>query len=141
MRTRSLNGTPLMPASQTFLFNWGSRRTSVVPYCRLLVFYVLIPSTGCPPAYSYHGLCGEFLDLLDGFGCALLECNTVKLSNNQYASLVAPSNRVCNVLSCGGGLCIRAQRHRRWRIVEPCQWRASWSWSTFLGRVRIESSF
>lgn len=32
MRTRSLNGTPLTPCSQTFLFSWGSRRTSEVPY-------------------------------------------------------------------------------------------------------------
>ena len=32
MRTRRRYGTPLMPASQTFLLSWGSRRTSVVPW-------------------------------------------------------------------------------------------------------------
>jgi hypothetical protein len=39
-----------------------------------------------------------------------------------------------DVLSCGGGLCIRGRQHLRWQIVEPCR-RASWSLTTFLNNV------
>ena len=84
MRTRRRKGTPLMPASQTFLLSWGSRRTSLVPCMEKLAMALgRTPSVHqtrvCRGARAYHSMLGKGTDLLDGAGSALLEANTVAL--------------------------------------------------------------
>lgn len=53
MRTRILYGTPLTPCSQTFLFSWGSRRTSEVP-CEVEVQSVIYPQCRTRPARPFQ---------------------------------------------------------------------------------------
>lgn len=107
-----------MPCSQTFLFSWGSTRTSEVPYANHEVsehsfdgvFHVVwfdmgpigvvgswvqnfgIGSRGT--SKTYHGLESESLDLLDGTGSALLEGNAVELQseNCQHCYAMLPDH-------------------------------------------------
>ena len=67
-RKRIRWGTVLIPLSQTFLFNWGSTRTSFVPYT-----YQSLRQKG----RGYHVQFGKFFDCFDCLGSTLFETHAV----------------------------------------------------------------
>src|SRR5690348_1891652 len=95
MRTRRRKGTPLIPLSHTFLFSWGSRRTSCVPCisivsrCNTKGYYQGSGGMssiernqiirGRNREETYHSKGSELADLLDSARCSLLEGDAVNL--------------------------------------------------------------